>query len=132
MRASTIERQRQLHLIAKAVIARHYRRPLTLVAVARALSCSPRALQRAFDAFGENAFKEELIAARLTAAARLLAEHPMIRVADVARLVGYASGAHFTRSFKRRYGVTPAAFRLDALRARKRQRVLDAAHTDDR
>ncbi len=46
----------------------------------------------------------------MAAAAELLAEQT-IPVADVARLVGYSSGTHFARAFRRRYGLSPARFR---------------------
>ncbi|MGD8497035.1 MAG: helix-turn-helix transcriptional regulator [Gemmatimonadales bacterium] len=48
--------------------------------------------------------------ARLERAAELLraTERP---VSEIAASVGYGDPAHFTRSFKRRFGVTPSRFR---------------------
>ncbi len=77
--------------------------------MARALSCSPRQLQRAY-ASGGSTFQEDLRARRMAAAAELLAGQA-IPVADVARLVGYSGGSHFARAFRRRYGLSPARFR---------------------
>ena len=74
---------------------RHYRKPLTITAVARVLSVSPRQLQRAYARFGEGTFREDLIAARMRNAARVLAEYPAIPISDVGRLVGYSQGPHF-------------------------------------
>ena len=94
---TTIEQRRRLYLLARVVIARHYRRELTLAGVARALSSSPRQLQRAYAQFGELTFREDLLARRMTAAAQLLVEQPAIPVRDVARLVGYRQAPHFAR-----------------------------------
>ena len=47
--------------------------------------------------------------ARLLEARRLLVTESL-RVGEVAARVGYQSAAHFTRDFKRHFGVTPAAY----------------------
>jgi AraC-like DNA-binding protein len=109
VRSSTLSERRRLYLLARVVVARHYRRPLTLAAVARALSCSPRQLQRSYAQFG-GSFQEDLAARRMAAAVQLLAGQA-IPVRDVARLVGYTDGSHFARAFRLRYGVAPARFR---------------------
>jgi AraC-like DNA-binding protein len=107
----TLAARRRLYLLARGVVARHYRRDLTLALVARALSSSPRQLQRAYAHFGEVAFSEDLRARRLAAAADLLVEQPSIPVRDVARLVGFCQASHFARAFRLRYGISPAGFR---------------------
>ena len=117
MREATLSERRRLYLLARVLVARHYRQALTLTAVARALSSSPRQLQRAYAQFGGSTFQEDLLARRMVAAAELLAGQA-IPVRDVARLVGYSGGSHFARAFRRRYGLTPARFRE---RARGRQ-----------
>lgn len=111
MRPSTIEQRRRLYLLARVVIARHYRRPLTLDAVARALASSPRQLTRAYSQFAGVTFRENLLAHRLSVAARLLVDRPALPVREVARLVGYRQAPHFAQAFRRRYGLTPVAFR---------------------
>jgi AraC-like DNA-binding protein len=113
----TTAARRRLYLLARVVVARHYRRDLTLALVARALSSSPRQLQRAYAQFGEIGFREDLHARRLSAAAELLIEQPSIPVRDVARLVGFCQGSHFARAFRRRYGLSPARFRQRGRRA---------------
>lgn len=113
MRPATIEQRRRLYLLARVVIARHYRQPLTLDEVARALSSSPRQLTRAYAQFGESTFREDLLTRRLKVAAQLLIEQPAISVRDVARLVGFRQAPHFAKAFRRRYGLTPAAFRAE-------------------
>jgi AraC-like DNA-binding protein len=111
----TVSERRRLYLLGRVVVARHYRRPLTLAAVAGALSTSPRQLQRAFAQFGDS-FHEDLLARRMSVAAQLLAEQRAIPVSGVARLVGYRNASYFARMFRRRYGLSPAAFRDRALR----------------
>jgi AraC-like DNA-binding protein len=118
MRPDTLAARRRLYLLSRVVVARHYRRELTLETVARAVSCSPRQLQRAYAQFGEMTFQEDLLGRRMSAAAELLAEQRAIAVADVARLVSYNHSSHFARAFRRRYGLSPAQFREAAFQAR--------------
>jgi len=122
MRTDTLASRRRLYLLARLVVARHYRRQLTLPAVARVLASSPRQLQRAYAQFGASSFREDLQARRMDVAATLLAEQRSIPVREVARLVGYRQAPHFARVFRRRYGVSPARFRERALAARAAQR----------
>lgn len=117
MREDTITSRRRLYLLARVVVARHYRDQLTLPRVATALSSSPRQLQRSYAQFGGLTFREELRSRRLRVAADLLVEQRYISVADVARLVGYESAPHFARAFRRRYGLPPGIFRERAIRA---------------
>jgi len=115
VRPETVAARRRLYLLARVVVARHYRRELTLAMVAGALASSPRQLQRAYAQFGQGSFREDLLARRMAAAAELLLEQRSIPVADVARLVGYRQAPHFARAFRRRYGLSPARFRESAL-----------------
>ena len=48
MRPHTVSARRRLYLLARVIVARHYRSPLTLALVARAVASSPRQLQRAY------------------------------------------------------------------------------------
>ncbi len=121
MRPETIAARQRLYLLARVVIARHYRRELTLALVARGLGSSPRQLQRAFEQFGETSFSEDLLARRMSVGAQLLVQQRSIRVEDVARLVGYSQAPHFARAFRRRYGLSPARFRAVAIEAPTRQ-----------
>ncbi|HWX97121.1 MAG TPA: helix-turn-helix transcriptional regulator [Solirubrobacteraceae bacterium] len=115
MRPHTLAARRRLYLLARLVVARHYRRPLTLAVVAGALASSPRQVQRAYEQFGETSFSEDLFARRMTAAADLLIEQRALPVSDIARLVGYGQPSHFASAFRRRYGVSPARFRERAI-----------------
>jgi two-component system response regulator YesN len=126
VRPQTLASRRRLYLLARVVVQRHYRRPLTLGVVAGAVSSSPRQLQRAYAQFGETSFHEELMARRMSVAAQLLAEQPAIPVRDVARLVGYRAAPHFARVFRMRFGMPPARFREQARAHRAHQAKLRA------
>jgi len=115
MRDQTISGRRRLYLLARVAVTRHYRRPLTLEVVAKALLTSPRQIQRAYAQFGDTSFSEDLHARRMSVAVGLLAK-PTIPVSDVARRVGYRSGAHFARAFRSSYGVSPSGFRAELRR----------------
>jgi AraC-like DNA-binding protein len=116
VRPQTLASRRRLYLLARVLVARHYRRELTLAVVAAALSSSPRQVQRAYSQFGGLSFSEDLSNRRMAAAAELLRSQRSIPVAAVARLVGYRQGPHFAQAFRRRFGVSPASFRERARR----------------
>ena len=123
MRDQTLATRRRLYLLARVVVTRHYRDPLTLPRVARALSCSPRQLQRCYAQFGGLSFSEDLQRRRLRVAAQLLSEQRWLTVADVARLVGYDSRSRFACAFRRRYGLSPGIFRQRALASGRQVRA---------
>ena len=104
----------EVYIHAQVAVERGYRRPLTLPTLAHSLAVSPRQLERAYDEIGLTTFAAHLRAVRLRNAAELLAHQPLT-VTDVARLVGYRQPSHFVKAFRRRFGVTPGAFR-DAAR----------------
>ena len=110
----------ELYLQARAIVERHYRRPLTLPLVARTLATSPRQLQRAYEEIGLTTFAANLRRVRMRNAAELLAHQPLT-VTDVAQLVGYRQPSHFVKAFRRRYGTTPGTFRDRARRSRDRE-----------
>ncbi len=118
-RPNTLKDRHRLYLSARVAIKRHYRRPLTVTAVARALASSPRQLQRAYAQFSDSTFHEDLTARRMDAAAELLSK-PTITVRDVASRVGYCHPSHFARAFQQRYGVSPSEFRAESCRAEPR------------
>jgi AraC-like DNA-binding protein len=109
-REATAQTLAELYVKARAIVQRHYRRPLTLALVARILASSPRQVERAYDEIGLTTFTAHLRAVRMRNAAELLAHQPLT-VTDVARLVGYRQPSHFVKAFRRRYGTTPGAFR---------------------
>jgi AraC family transcriptional regulator of adaptative response / methylphosphotriester-DNA alkyltransferase methyltransferase len=119
-RGLTLSERRRMYRLARLIVMRNYHRPLTLEQVARRLASSPRQLQRAYAECGQLTFRDDLVGRRLHAAARLL-QRPSIPIADVAQTVGYSQGAHFARSFRRRYGLSPSAYRTRSLQARRQE-----------
>jgi len=121
VRPQTISSRHRLYLLSRVVVTRHYRDQLTLAMVAGAVASSPRQLQRAYAQFGDTTFREDLLARRMSVAAELLLEQRSIAVSDVARLVGYRQPSHFARTFRRRYGLSPARFRERAFQTEEKR-----------
>jgi AraC family transcriptional regulator, regulatory protein of adaptative response / methylphosphotriester-DNA alkyltransferase methyltransferase len=119
-RARTAEGLSGLYRESCAIVLRHYRRPLTVAVVARALASSPRQVQRAFAEVGGTSFSAYLREVRLRNAAELIARQPLT-VREVTLLVGYRQPPHFAKAFRRRFGVTPAQYRERARRRAARQ-----------
>lgn len=88
---------------------------LTIDALARAAGLSPAHFARAFKESVGRAPHQYLLDLRLERARRWL-DAPEATLSDVALRAGFADQAHFTRFFKRRYGVTPGVM----LRSRRR------------
>ena len=120
VRRETAAARKRLYLLTRVVIKRHYRQELTLAVIAQGLGSSPRQLQRAYEQHSETTFREDLLARRMAVAAELLIEQRSIPVVDVARLVGYSRAPQFAHAFRRRYGLSPAAFRAAARHAEER------------
>lgn len=81
---------------------------LTLDALAREAGLSPAHFARAFKESVGRAPHQHLMTLRLERARRLL-DRADVSLSDVAMRTGFADQAHFTRFFKRRFGVTPGA-----------------------
>jgi AraC family transcriptional regulator len=84
-------------------------RQLTLDVLAREAGLSLTHFARAFKESVGRAPHQHLMALRLERARRLL-EVPDAALSDVTVRAGFADQAHFTRLFKREFGVTPGAF----------------------
>jgi AraC-like DNA-binding protein/DNA-binding CsgD family transcriptional regulator len=119
-RELTISERRHMYRLARLMVMRNYHRPLTLEQVARTLASSPRQLQRAYAEFGQLTFRDDLTGRRLHAAVGLL-QRASIPIADVAQTVGYSQAPHFARAFRRRYGLSPSAYRTRSLQARRQE-----------
>lgn len=115
-RPLTLSERRRMYRLVRLMVVRNYHRPLTLEAVARTVASSPRQVQRAYAESGNGTFHDDLVGRRLEAAAELL-KGTSISVADVAWRVGYRQTSHFARTFRRRYGVSPSAYRTRSLQA---------------
>lgn len=101
---------------ARAVISRHLADPeLSAGRIARAVGVSERQLSRVFAETGHSV-PQAVLAARLDAA-RAVVTDPAARaeaLAEVAARHGFGSQAHFSRSYRARFGTTPLRDRRDA------------------
>ncbi len=100
---SGVAKRRVLELIAAQLDAR-----LTVEMLAREVGLSPAHFARAFRETMGQAPHQYLLGLRLERARRLL-ELCGADLSDVAQRTGFADQAHFTRLFKRAYGITPGA-----------------------
>jgi len=116
-------RERDAELVAVAtqlIRERMWRGVSGLAAGEIAAECevSVRRLQRAFYRESPPAqpltFQQAVVTQRMQAARELLRSRRRISAAEAARRVGYRDVAQFTRSYRLRFGVTPAADRLNA------------------
>jgi AraC family transcriptional regulator len=90
------------------VIEAHLSARLTVEQLAREVGLSPAHFARAFkETMGRPPY-QYLLTLRLERARQLL-DQPEARLADVAFETGFADQAHFTRLFKRAYGLPPGA-----------------------
>lgn len=91
-------------------IQEHYRHPLTLGDLGRALGRSPAHLSSLFSKATGMTFHAYLDQLRLARAKDLLAD-PLNRVTDIACAVGYASEDWFRHAFKSHTGLSPSFWR---------------------
>ena len=111
VRASTVERRRDLYTEALEVIGRRHGDPdLSLARVAHEIATSRRQLQRALAEVGDTSFSRELQRVRMAHAAQLLVRGSL-PVQSVAGAVGYRQAAQFAKVFRRHHGVSPSTYR---------------------
>ncbi len=110
--ASLAERYGVTHpalLRALAKMEATVERPLGRSAVARHAQVSPRHLDRLFKETGES-FVATYHRLRL-ARARVLLRQSALPISEVALAVGFSSAGHFSRTFRRHFGMPPGALR---------------------
>jgi len=91
--------------------------PITLGSIAQLVGVHPAHLARVFRRFHGCTVGDYVRKLRFELGCRLLAnsDRPLV---EIALSAGYADQSHFSRSFKRQMGLSPAAFR-DSVRPRK-------------
>lgn len=95
---------------AVEIIRRDFSQPLLIEEIAKSCGQSLRQLQRRFQsAFGITP-QEFLIKTRVLAAVRLL-EETSLTAGEIARQCGFVDASSFTQHFRKRMGVSPAAYR---------------------
>lgn len=105
-----ISRQRMRFHVINKLITENYGRQITLAEAAAAVGMNKTAFCNAFKASSDTTFNNYLINYRLQAAARLLST-TMLNVSEIAYKVGFNDLPHFTRTFTKRYNVSPSAYR---------------------
>ena len=93
----------------EAVVRRDLARTWRVSEVAEALKLSPRSLQRALAADGER-YSDLVDRIRNLEAARLL-EQSTLSLTEIGYVCGFSDSAHFSRSFKKRFGASPSDHR---------------------
>ncbi|WP_244065631.1 AraC family transcriptional regulator [Bradyrhizobium sp. Ce-3] len=110
-------RAAQLRAIKADIIDHLNRCSLTIAAVARRHSVTPRQVQRLFEVDGTT-FSEFVLGRRLARAHRLLVNprYADLPVSTVAFEVGFGDVSYFNRTFRRQYGAPPSDVREAARR----------------
>jgi len=91
-------------------IEAHYKEPISLKDVARAVSLSPGHLTTVVRRKTGRTVLEWIAERRMVEARRLLVETDL-SVEEVGRRVGYVDAGYFVRSFRRAHGATPLGWR---------------------
>lgn len=99
----------------KAYVARHYRENLRLMDIADALCRNPSYIGTIFKREMGLSFSEYLAAYRVNVARNYLLDTQMT-VAGIAETVGFSDLRHFSKTFKKLVGLTPAAYRKKSVR----------------
>jgi len=103
------ERRRALVARARRYVEENYHRPISLDDIARALDLSAFYLSHLFSEESDFTLFHYLTVLRMDKAKALLASG--LKVAAVARRVGYEDGSYFARVFRKYAGLTPAEYR---------------------
>ncbi len=88
----------------------NYREDLTLEGIARIFGYSPAYLSRMFQKYAGIHYKAYVLELRTQAGYRLLMNTEMA-VGEIALECGFPDGRSFSKAFRRRYGMAPAAYR---------------------
>ena len=97
---------------ARALIERNFAEPLRLRTVADRVGVHPVHLARTFRRTYQTTFAGYLRQVRLDFARQELARSMATSLSEIAFAAGYCDQSHFSRSFKRYTGLTPAEYRL--------------------
>jgi AraC family transcriptional regulator len=105
--------RRDLAQAAAEMLSRTFSRNWSLTRIARDLGTSPFHLARTFKRSLGVTIHQHRLALRLHASLALLRDTPS-DISNIALDLGFADHSHFTVSFRRRFGVTPSAWRKSA------------------
>jgi AraC family transcriptional regulator len=95
---------------ARDLLHDHFREPLTLARIAETVGVHPVYLARAFRHYQHCTMGDYVRRLRIEFACRELitTDHPL---ADIALAAGFCAQSHFSSTFKRQTGLTPAQYR---------------------
>jgi AraC-like DNA-binding protein len=108
-------RAARLHAIKQDIAAHLGEVDLSVAALAVRHGCTPRCVQRLFEAEGTT-FTEYVLAQRLALAHRLLSDprHAGDKITDIAYDAGFGDVSYFNRAFRRHFGASPSDIRAHA------------------
>ena len=95
-------------------------RPLNLSEVAKVACFSPFHFHRIFHSLVGEPLSQFVNRLRLERALQILSHNPNRQLTGVALQCGFSSSSDFSRRFKKRYGVPPSVFDINAFRAQRR------------
>lgn len=90
---------------------RHFSEKISLDQIARNMYLSPFYISRLFKNEVGDAPINYLISLRMKEAEQLLLAQPDASVQDIAKSVGYEDAYHFSKVFKKHFGISPSNFR---------------------
>ena len=110
------QRAARLHMIKQDIAENLDQSDLSLTALAGRHRCTPRLVQRLFEAEGTT-FTEYVLAQRLAWAHSLLVDprHAGEKISSLAYDCGFGDLSHFNRAFRRHYGAAPSELRAQAM-----------------
>jgi AraC-like DNA-binding protein len=105
----------RLHAIKQDIATNLHDHGLSAATLADRHGCTPRSVQRLFEAEGTT-FSEYVLAQRLTLAHRLLSDprREADKISAVAYDCGFGDVSYFNRMFRRRFGAVPSDIRAQA------------------
>jgi AraC family transcriptional regulator, glycine betaine-responsive activator len=115
-RASLAERYRIYHPLLLTVLEKMQttlEAPLSRTAMARFAGITPRHLDRLFSMHAKTGFAEEYRRLRLEHARRLL-QQSALSVSEIAVSTGFSSTGHFSRLFRKAFGLSPREIRKES------------------
>ena len=86
----------------------HYAEKISLDLISENMYVSPFYISKIFKSITGDTPIRYLINVRLDKARELLKKHPEISVHEIAEMVGYDDAYHFSKLFKKRFGVSPS------------------------
>ncbi|MCR4782746.1 MAG: response regulator [Lachnospiraceae bacterium] len=95
---------------AKSYILNHFQEPISLTQIADEIGINSCYLSDLIHKSMGITYSKFVSKIRMDQAAKLLCEHPEMKVYSIAEAVGFASTKHFITAFKKTYGTTPAQY----------------------